>query len=142
MVKINKNSVTIAVYKKVASYIRKLCGYIDIRIVAPILVTIVLILFFLSVVAYGERNKDFASILLLTYIVIIAGCCISRLYNGMIALLVFAIPIFSCILTITSTDDMYMDSYNKCRKVEKRLQYDTEELEYLKYWYKNNCGGN
>lgn len=136
MIKINKNSITIAAYKRVASYINKLQGYIDAKVVAQIIIaTVVLILFFLSFIAYGINNKDFASILLLTYIVISAGCCISRLYNGMIALLVFAIPIFLCILTITSTD-RYMDSYNKCRKVEKRMQYDTQ------YWYKNNCGGN
>ena len=138
MIKINKNSVTIAVYKKVASYIRKLQGCIYTYPVAPMIVTVVLILFFLSFIAYGTNNKDFASILLLTYIVISAGCCISRLYNGMVALLVFAIPIFLCICTLCSSPEHKL---NKCLKAEKRLQWDKDGAEYLQYWYKHNCGG-
>lgn len=140
MIKINKNSVTIAVYKRTRRFINKLLDYISVNTLAGLIVAITVFIFYvLSFVAYGTHNKDFASILLLTYIVISAGCCISKPSNGMIALLVFAIPMFLCMLTTT---DAYADKYGKCVNAEKRLQYDKDGTEYLQYWYKHNCGGN
>ena len=140
MIKINKNSVTIAAYKKAVSYINKLSSYICSNVLAGIIVSFICLgLYIASAGAYGTHNKDLASILLLTYIVIISGCCISRLYNGMVAALVFAIPIFACICTISSSPESKL---NKCVKVEKRLQQDTDGTEYLQHWYKHNCGGN
>lgn len=137
MIKINKNSVTIAVYKRTRRFINKLLDYISVNTLAGLIVAITVFIFYvLSFVAYGTQSKDFASILLLTYIVISAGCCISKPSNGMIALLVFAIPMFLCLLTTT---DAY--SSNRCIAAEKKLQWDKDGTEYLQYWYKNNCGG-
>lgn len=124
MFKINKNSITIAAYKRVQRYIRRLLRFISSGNLATGIAFIVFGLYVASFVVYGLHNIELASILLLTYIVIIAGCYISSLSNGCVAILVFVIPIFLCLLTLTNTYGSQDCKLNEGLKVEKRLQYD------------------
>lgn len=98
------------------------------------------ILFALSFLAYGTSDKTFATVLLIIYSVCIFLAMLRDKLSAVGAICIFIIPIFICSSVVLAEP---ASAQTKCSKVKKKLEApDDYDYAYLKYWYKNNCGGN
>lgn len=98
------------------------------------------ILFALSFLAYGTSDKTFATVLLIIYGVYIFLAMLRDKLSAVCAICIFIIPIFMCSSVVLAEP---ASAQSKCSKVKKKLEApDDYDYAYLKYWYKNNCGGN
>lgn len=95
-------------------------------------------LFAIAFIAYVANNKTFASILLIIYGVWIFLAMLRNTFSTLVAICIFIIPIFICSSVVLAEP---ASAQSKCSEVKKKLEAP-DDYAYLKYWYKNNCGGN